>query len=58
MRIYKVILQKTAFVRANNKAEAKELALDDECISSFEEVVDIKQSNREELLESMFGGAE
>lgn len=53
MRYYKVTLQKTAFVRANNKAEAEEFALDDDCITSVEKVVDVKQSNREEMIEMM-----
>ena len=53
MRYYKVTLQKIAFVRANNKAEAEEFALDDDCITSVEEVVDVKQSNRREMIEIM-----
>lgn len=58
MRIYKVTITKTVFVRANNKDEAKESALDDDYIMIDECITDVTTSSRREIQKMMFGGDE
>ena len=56
MNLYKVTLEKIAFVRANNADEAKELALDDFCVASDERIISVSKSNKREVQKIMFGG--
>ena len=58
MKIYKVVMTTTAFVRAENKEEAKELALDDDTIMTDKCVISATQSNRREMQKMMFFGGD
>lgn len=58
MSIYRVTITKTAFVKARSEDEAKELALDDDCIMIDEIITDVAKSNKREMQKTMFGGSE
>lgn len=56
MSIYKVVIEKTAFVRAENKEEAEEMALEDVTIMTDERVVKSTKSSRRDIQKIVFGG--
>lgn len=56
MSVYKVILTTTAFVEAEDKEEAKELALDDDAIYTNTSIVSATKSSEKEMVLVMKGG--
>lgn len=55
MKMYKVIVVKTAFVEAEDEDDAKDLALDDECIMCDECVESVETSSRSAMRRMMLG---
>lgn len=56
MSVYKVILTTIAFVEAEDKEEAKELALDDDAIYTNTSIVSATKSSKKEMVLVMKGG--
>jgi hypothetical protein len=56
MKIYKVTLEKIAFVEAEDESQAEDYALDDYCILSDERVVGVVRATGREVREMARGG--
>ena len=54
MKIFKVDITKTVFVRANNKDEAEEAVFDGDTIHEEEVITKISQSSMSECRRSLF----
>ena len=54
MSIYKVTMEKIVFVRAENKEDAEEFALDEHAIMIEESIVSVKKTTKRNMMTTLF----
>ena len=54
MSIYKVTMEKVVFVRAENKEDAEELAIDEQAIMIEESLISVEKTTKRDMVTTLF----